>query len=186
MWSIFSKWLRPPAIVRRAAKDESGTTAIEFAIIAPVFLASIFSAIELGLLLTKSALLENAASTISRSIYTGAVSKGELTKDDLADTVCDSILLLDSSCRENISIELTPIASFQAIPATDAQCIDSDNSINPVVDFVPGAANSIVYMRICLTTNIYTPGIGLGRTLSNTETGKFQLVTALAFANEPF
>ena len=186
MFSSLLKKVKVPAIIRRAAKDESGATAIEFAIVGPVFLSLVFSAMEVGLLMTKNALLENAASTISRSIYTGSVTNGALTREDLIETVCEAISIIDSSCAENVSIELTPIANFQAIPNSDAQCTDSAQPVNPVVDFIPGAGNSIVYMRICLSTNIYTPGIGFGSQLTQTSTGKFELVTAIAFANEPF
>lgn len=184
--SIDDKMSDRSGIFGKAVRDSSGATAVEFALIGPVFIALIFSAIEMGLLLTKKALLENAASSISRDIYTGAAAGGGLTQAELQETVCDTLSLLDSTCEDNLAIELTPIANFQAIPTSEVPCIDSGASINPVVGFNPGAGNSIVYMRICLSTNVYTPGIGLGLELPRTPTGKFEVVSALAFANEPF
>jgi len=177
---------RSKRLITRLLKNNKGVTAVEFALVGPVFLAMLLSAVELGLLLTKVALLDNAANSISRSVYTGAVTDGSVMKEDLEETVCDTIKFLDAGCADNLAIELTTISDFTAIPDTEAVCIDSDDPIMPVVSFNPGADNDIVYMRICLTTNVYVPGIGLGLNFSKTETGKLQLVSTLAFSNEPF
>lgn len=173
-------------VITRLISDTRGVTAVEFAIIGPVFFTLMFSALELGFVLTKEMLLDNAASDVSREIYTGAASNGVVTQDDLVAQICETVSLIDSGCVDNLTIELTTISAFQSIPNSAATCVDSDEPINPKANFNPGAATSIVYMRICLTTNIYTPGLGLGLKLPKTDNGKLQLTSALAFANEPF
>lgn len=167
-------------------KNTKGATAVEFALIAPVFFSLVFSALELGFLTAKATLLDLAASETSKAIYIGSVNSGSVSVDDLKDQICDRVSILDSDCINNITVELTPIADFDALPTTDVVCRDSDVVIQPVVTFTPGTSNETVFMRICLTTNVYFPGIGFGLNMNKTETGKTQIVSSIAFANEPF
>jgi len=177
---------RVKKLASRLIRNKDGATAVEFAIIGPVLFAMVFSAIELGYVLTKTALLDTAAGEVSRSIYTGAATNGVVTKADIIDTICETVGLIDTGCKENLTIELTTITDFQSIPATEATCYDAEDVIKPTVSFDPGTTNNIVYMRICLTTNIFTPGIGFGLNLPKSDNGKLQLISELAFSNEPF
>ena len=170
----------------RASRDEEGATAVEFAFLAPVFFALIFSAIEFGIVLTKVALLENGAAKVSRTIYTGLASSGATTREQIEEVVCDTVSVFAPDCEDNIAIELTPVANFQSIPSSEAVCKNSSDPISPVTQFVPGVANEIVYLRICLSTQLMTPGLGAGLHLPQTDDGKVQLIAALAFSNEPF
>jgi len=181
------KFLRRSRLLcAKLARDTRGITAVEFAILAPLFFSLLLSSIELGFVMSKKAMLESAAAEVSRSIYTGAASEGLVTQEELQDWVCERIDLIYNHCEDNLSIELTVIDSFTDIPDSDAVCVDSDEDINPTVSFNPGTTNEIMYMRICLTTSIFTPGMGVGLALPKTENGKVQLVSALAFSNEPF
>ncbi len=177
---------RLKSLCSRARNDDSGATAVEFGILGPIFFVMIFSAIELGFVLTKVALLESAANEVAKQVYIGAAASGSVTKQDLEEQVCETMELVDSNCDGNLAIELTPIATYSSIPAADAKCVDKGDPIKPTVDFIPGAGNNIVYMRICLTTNILTPGLGFGLSLPKTDNGKLQIISALAFSNEPF
>ena len=172
--------------LKRLHRNNEGATAVEYAIIGPIFFALLFAAVELGLILTKTSLLEMSASDISKTIYIGAAANGDVSKEDLEKEVCDLVGIVDPNCLDNLAIELTEVPSFLAIPQSDAKCIDKDEPINPTVSFDPGSADSIVYMRICLTTGIFTPGLGFGLALPKTDNGKIQIVSSLAFANEPF
>ena len=171
---------------RKLWKNNEGATAVEYALIAPVFFALLFSVFELGTLSTKTVLLDLAAAKTSKNIYIGSVSSGSLTKEDLEKSICDTISLIDTNCRGNLTVELTKITDFNSVPATDAKCVDADVPIKPTVAFNPGVDDEIIYMRICLTTKVLMPGIGFGLSMLKTDTGKTQLVTSLAFKNEPF
>lgn len=173
-------------MAKNIAADTKGVTAVEFGLISPIFFAILFSAFELALLLTKIVLMDTAASEISRFVYIGSASDGTVTMQDLEDRVCNTINLIDSNCQNNLTIELTTITDFQSIPTSAAICKNSGSAINPTVSFDPGTTNNIVYMRLCLTTDVYTPGIGLGLSFPKTNGGQIQIVSALAFSNEPF
>ncbi len=165
----------------------SGATAVEFALIAPIFFALTFSLFEVGWLFTKIALIDNATSQVSRDIYTGAaINDATITAESLTQDICDSVVIIQN-CEENTTIEVTTISDFNSIPTSGEVCRDSFGSgIRPATTFDPGASSEISFVRVCVTTDILTPFIGLGLALPKNANGRFEIVSALAFANEPF
>ncbi|MEO0694453.1 MAG: TadE/TadG family type IV pilus assembly protein [Pseudomonadota bacterium] len=176
----FSKWVGP------FIGNVRGAAAVEFALVAPVFFALIVSMLELGLLTLKSTLVDRAVSQAAVFVYTGATSSTQSEKDRIRDFICKRALLI-RECAKNLSVELTRVNSFSAPPTSDAPCRDSsDVTLAPVVTYQPGAGNDIVYMRVCATTNVLTPGMGLGLALAKTKTNRYQIISSIAFMNEPF
>ncbi|WP_162009353.1 TadE family protein [Labrenzia sp. CE80] len=166
-------------------------TAIEFAIIAPVFFMILFSTFEAGLLFTRLAMLDNAVSILAKSIYIGeladGIDDGTTSQDDVEKMVCAELYIVMPDCDENITVELTEVTSLYSLPTTDAECIDSmDLEINPAVTFDPGGSGSNVFMRVCTTVDVLTPGLGLGLALTKTSTDRFELISSTAFRNEPY
>lgn len=170
----------------RFSADQRGAAALEFAIVGPIFLALILSILEAGLLCTRMALLDHAIGRASKVIYIGPADGSTLTQDDIEQSICDEVGRFLSNCEDNVRVELTPISGFGSVPTTDAPCKDSDLEIEPAASFVRGGSSEIVFMRACLTVPVVTPGLGLGLNLSKTSTNKFQMVSSIAFVNEPF
>lgn len=172
--------------LKRFIRNAKGTVAIEFAFIAPIFLALVLSTLELGWTMTKIALLDNAVARAAKFVYIGAASGGNPTQADLEQFICNEAMVIHN-CTNNITVELTVLTDFQSPPAWNAPCIDSnDTSITPVVAYSPGGGGDIVFMRVCITTDLFTPGMGMGLALARTPGGRSQIVSSLAFMNEPF
>ncbi len=159
----------------------SGAAAVEFAIVGPVFLVLVFSALELGMVLIKVTLLENAANEISRDIYIGNVSSDDAGKTDVKDQICKNLSVIMRDCENNLAVEVTRLDGLQSVPEYTTRC---ENTGNP--EFEPGKAEEIVFVRVCLTLTPITPGIGLSRHLKEVGSGAYQISAALAFANEPY
>lgn len=175
---------------KKFGSDQKGSAAVEFALVGPLFLAFMFSMIELGLIMTKIALLDQAVAQSAKFIYTGAATSGNPTQDSLEDFICDRSVLF-VNCKENITVEVIPVTDFTGSSAGAAQCSDSedvDQTVKPVVDYMPGGGTQIAMLRVCITTEIFTPGLrySLGAAVQNTKTGRAQFVSLLAFMNEPF
>ena len=173
-------------LVPRFVHNLRGTTAVEFAFIGPLFFALVFSALELGLVLTKMTLLDTAADQVSREIYIGRTAKELVSSDDLKERICRTVSSVVLDCETNLTLELTPLVDFLSIPETDAQCAEPGTEDIPETAFNSGTANSIMFMRICLTTKILTPGIGYAFSFAETGSQHYQIVSSLAFMNEPF
>ena len=169
--------------LRRCA---AGATAVELAFVLPIFLWLVGGIIETGWLMTKHALVDRAVANAARFVYTGAASTNEdVTRASLEGFICEQSSVI-ANCAENIALELTVIDSFDAIPETEAPCRESDVEIEPAVSFEPGASSEIVFMRVCVTTEVHMPLLGLGFAMAKTENGNHQFTSSLAFANEPF
>lgn len=171
-------------------RDRSGATAVEFALLAPVFFAMLASLFEVGLLLTRMAMVDHAVNVVSKQVYTGEVTKGvdagTISQTDIEEAVCDLTASVIPNCENEITVELTQITSMSSLPSDDASCEDATLDLNPTVTFNPGVGNSIVFMRVCMTVDLLTPGIGFGLKLTKTDTGRFELISSTAFLNEPF
>lgn len=168
--------------MKRLIQDIKGATAVEFALIAPLFFAVIFSFIETGWVLSKVVMLEQSVASASRLVYTGQAP----TKESLETQLCDQNPLIED-CLENINVEMVVISDFNDEPDDAVECRDSaDTSFEPTVKYSSTAGSEIVYLRVCVTTGIMVPGIGMGLALDKNNTGRFQIVSSTAFMNEPF
>lgn len=177
---------RTSRIFRRVRRNSDGVAALEFAIVGPIFLALCLAILEAGLLCTRIALVDHALTKASKYIYLGPQDGVSLNRTVLENYVCDYLGSFVVDCTENLTLELTPITNFRSPPEEGAPCRDKDLELDPAVVYNPGGSNSIVYMRVCLTTPVVTPGLGLGMALNKTESNKFEIVSSLAFVNEPF
>lgn len=177
-------------VLKALSRDKRGVTAVEFALLAPLFFAMILSLFETGILLTRIAMVDHAVNVISKRVYTGEVTKGvaagTISQSDIEDAVCEVTSAVIPNCKSEITVELTEITALSSLPASDAACQDSTLELTPTVNFSPGDANSVVFMRVCVTVDLMTPGLGLGLKLIKTSSGRFELISSVAFLNEPF
>lgn len=176
--------------LRRLFRDNTGVTAIEFALLAPAFFALLFSLFEVGLLFTRMAMVDHAVNVVSKQVYTGEVTQGlnsgTINQTDIEHAVCGVAAAVIPNCKSEITVELTEITSMSSLPSDEASCEDATLDLNPTVSFNPGKGNSIVFMRVCMTVDLLTPGLGFGLKLTKTNTGRFELISSAAFLNEPF
>lgn len=167
-------------------RNNRGAAAIEFAIVGPVYLVLALSTMEVGLILTKDVLLDNAMIDASKYVYVGAAQSGAVDQEDLEAFICDRMDIVMQDCENNLALELINMSSFNQTIDHSAPCRDSATEIEPVVQFNPGTSGDIMFIRACLTTDVILPGVGMGLALSKTETGRYQIVSQTAFLNEPF
>lgn len=167
-------------------EDESGVSAIEFGILAPIFLSLFFGIFEIGYMFTKMSMMDFAMQKAAKQVYIGKASNGSVTHADLEQTICDNMFFSGENCTSNLNLELIEITDMSDVPSSTVECQDEILEINPTVTFNPGSANTTVFMRACMMTDVLTPGVGYGMNLPLAESGKFALVASTAFKNEPF
>lgn len=105
---------RHPAVsCGRCSSDESGATAVEFAMIAPVLLAALFGIIEFGLVLAADIVLKNATQDAARMGRTGFVSAGSTQDETVRAVVRDRAgALLDA---DKLTIESLAYSGFDTL-----------------------------------------------------------------------
>lgn len=171
---------------RKIRTDNKGVTALEFAILGPVYFTLLLGILEIGYTFLKINMLNNAVAIVSKDIYTGAASNGTVTYEDIEESICNNIFFSGSDCTTNLQIEVTEVTSLQALPATGTECEVTNIALNPSVDYNPGTAKSIIFLRACYMTDILTPGLALGLHLNKTTDNKYAIIGTTAFVNEPF
>jgi Flp pilus assembly pilin Flp len=169
--------------LRAFGREEEGLAAVEFAISFPfIFLLFIF-AVELGLIMTKSVMLEHAVDMAMRDLRLGRMENP--SSETLKDEICDRLAIIND-CRSNIMIELQPInTATWAMPNQPISCVDRDEEIQPVVSFTLGQQNQIMLVRACVLVEPLFPATGIGALLPKDAQGGFGMAAYSAFVNEP-
>ncbi|NJL07720.1 MAG: pilus assembly protein [Methylacidiphilales bacterium] len=171
-------------IVRRLNADETGTTAVEFGIVALPFFAILFGIIETGMVFLAGLVLDNATTQASREIFTGQVQTQNLTKEQFKEKLCANVpALLD--CANGVMIDVQ--SSLTEIPKLTPPK-DADGNLTATGDtWDPGVKNSYVVVRALYQYPILISGIGpIDFHLDDLAGGKRLLVSTIVFRNEPY
>jgi Flp pilus assembly protein TadG len=167
----------------RFRRARNGATAVEFALIAPVFLALLIAVLQVGIVFFAEQALQSAAVAASRLVLTGQAQSSSMTQVQFLNAICPSVQSL-FSCSD-IMVDVQNYNSFStANYSTPTLTYDSLGNVTNQWSFSPGAASSIVVVRF-----IYQwPVIGgpLGFSLSNLANGKRLMMGVSAFRVEPY
>lgn len=167
---------------RRMIADRSGASVVEFAIVAPIFLGLLLSIFELGATMTRTMLLESALTKTVRELRVGRPEG--FTHAYVKQRLCD-LSIIYGACGDNIQVELLPVPLGEPVPETPTRCVDEGPSPTPVVAFDIGARSELMFIRACIRTHIYTPGLALGLALDRSSDGYQYISAQSAFINEP-
>jgi Flp pilus assembly protein TadG len=167
---------------RRLRRDRSGSAAIEFAIVAPLFLIGVIGIVEIAFTFLATQMLENATQDATRSIMTGQVKATTTTKDAFRGMVCDKVkLLLDCG---NLYVDAQAFAAMPD-PSTFANPVQNQQFVDST-QFITGKAGDIVVVRTFYAWPVYLTKFLYGYDMSNIDGGKRVLSSAAAVRNEPF
>jgi Flp pilus assembly protein TadG len=182
MLRTLAKYFRRRArAVARFRAAEAGATAVEFALIAPAFLAMLFAVIQTTLFLFAQEMLQNAAVEAGRMFMTGSAQNGGLTQTQFNAAVCPMVSAL-FTCS-NLQINVSTYASFSAA-STSAPALYSSGSLNTTGTYSPGTQGEIMVVQLAYPWPIV--GMPLGSVLANTGYGTTEMMGITAFRVEPY
>lgn len=162
---------------------EDGITSVEFAVGFPIVFFLFLTAMDLGIMSTKSVILENAVDHTIRDLRLGTLKA--TSSQPLKEQICKLAPILDD-CANNIAIELIPInTTVWNLPANDSQCVDRDAKISPPLTFNVGRQNQIMLIRVCVIVEPTFKTIGIGEEIEKDQGGGFGMIAVSAFVNEP-
>ena len=168
----------------------NGASAVEFAIVAPIFLALVMSTFEVGWFYFVNATTDAATVNIARYIRTGQAQNDGYTsqgnRDDFfANKVCPKLQFL-ANCQSKITAEVKKFATFAELAADTSDMIcrnDNPRDINNIT-FEPGSDNAIVRVRICMIYKTLNPAIGMS--LAKNQSGERRITTTYILRVEPY
>lgn len=169
--------------LRRFARDDSGTSTIEFVIIAPVFFMFLFMGVELGLTMTRQVMLDRAVDISVRSLRLGQLQNPTIAQ--LRSNICaNSSVIRD--CEENLLLELRRVnTTTWNFPRDTPSCVNRADNIVPPTQVTGGGSNDLMILRACLIIDPLFPTSRLGLGLPLDASGGYQLFSLSSFVNEP-
>jgi Flp pilus assembly protein TadG len=167
---------------RNFTRDEAGSTAIEFALIAPIFLLLLMAIMQMALVLFAGQHLENATATLGRLVRTGQAQGMSLTQATFRDAFCEEMEPLLTCESDRLYIDVQTLSNFSVVPLNLP--VNDDGEFEGEGSFQPGDAGQIVVVRAFYRYPVLIPMIG--EKLSNIGDGMRLLSSASVFRNEPF
>lgn len=169
----------PRNLFRLFGRNRKGSAAVEFALVAPVFIGLLFAILETGIIFFADQYLETITQDGARIIMTGQAQNGSYTKAQFQSYVCSQVVAL-FNCN-NIYVNVQSFSSFQTLTAS---CPIQNGTFVNSNQYSPGGPGSVVIVQLFYQwPQIVT---GLGYNISNLN-GNYRLLCATAaFRNEPY
>jgi Flp pilus assembly protein TadG len=172
-----------PNSLRRLARDRRGATAVEFAMVAPLFFALVFSVFETGWVMTQTVMLERSLDRTVRHLRVGGANAPK-TYDAFVTQLCNETLVIPN-CRNRILVEMFVVRAAGDFPAEGAQSVSTSSQSNTTPVYRPDNRSDVLFVRACVVIDPMTPGIGVALALPRDPQAGFRVVAASAYMNEP-
>lgn len=169
-------------LLRHFIKDERGSAAIEFAMLALPFSALVFAILESGLSFTAHQVMANSVEDLARDLRTGTLKKADATPAAVRARICGDMKVLVSASCPGLYIDLKTYTTFGAVPTTIPYA-SGDLNISGF-SITPGDPNTINQLRVFYKWPIYTNYIA--KKLADLPNGKTLLYSTLTWRNEFF
>ena len=134
-------------------RHKRGTTAVEFALIAPVFLFMLTATVEYSLYYFKTSFLKHVLYEASRNVQTGEVQDASDPQAFFRTEYCDDASFL-VSC-DDVYFDVRSAADLASITFPAASF--NSNGVPTNFVFQPGAADEITTMRVATPYTFFTP-----------------------------
>jgi len=164
---------------RKLRRREEGVTAIEFALVAPIFLFLVFAILETSLMYVVANVMQGEVALATRSIRTGQLQEGGDALGTFTENLCDNLNNV-LNC-DDVIIDVRTFVDFGEM--NFGEFVDEDGNASGN-EFDPGSAGEIVLVRIAYQYTIITPY--LAKLLPTDANGNLMLFAGAAFKNEPF
>jgi Flp pilus assembly protein TadG len=168
--------------IRRFRAAQQGATAVEFALVAPAFLALLFAVIQVTLFLFAQQTLQNAAVQAGRQFMTGSAQSSNMTQAGFANVVCPLVSAL-LTCSK-LQINVANYSSFSAASTAAPAMYDSHGNLQTSGTFDYGSQGTIMVVQIVYPWPVF--GIPIGSVLPNSGYGTTELMGVTAFRVEPY
>jgi len=172
-----------PRNIARFGAARDGATIVEFALIAPAFLAILFVIIETTLFLFAQATLQAAAVEAGRQFMTGQVQKAGTTQSNFkTNTICPMLSAL-FTCN-NVQVDVATYSSFSSAVTSAPALYDTNGALISTGIWNPGTQGDVMVVQLVYPWQIF--GIPIGSILPNTGHGTAEVMGVSAFMVEPY
>lgn len=191
--STLRSW-RPMRGIAAIARDEKGTTAVEFGLIAAPFLMLLFGIMSVGFYFFVVFSLENAVETASRVLRTGQAQTQKpnpMTPEEFKTRICNNLPAFMSCSGANSKIRVN-VQNFNGYGSiTSTSCLESGALIPEApADYNPGGSSVVVLVTVCFEWSLSQVMAGMaywimppGTSMAN---GSTLIRASTTFTTEPY
>jgi len=167
----------------RFAGARRGTTAVEFALVAAPFLATLIAILEVTIFLFAQQVLQNAAREAGRLFMTGQAQNSGTTQTQFQDEICPMITAL-FNCN-NLMVNVQSYTSFSAANAAQPTLtFNGSGQVTNTWSYAPGTPGQVMVVQLIYQWPIVSGP--LGYVLSSLGNGHAEMMGVSAFRVEPY
>jgi len=168
---------------RKLAGDESGSPAVEFALVFPVFIAIVLATLQAASIFLVKAYFESAAEEAARVVLTNKTTS--LTVAQFETEICNELTAL-FNCGQ-VTVELEPLPAGTTNLTSLLPTFDSHGNVvgTPTVDVGANAGGSGTDMLLVVMYPWPVFGGPLGLNFANMGNGKMLMTSIQVFRIEP-
>ena len=168
---------------RKLAGDETGSPAVEFALVFPIFIAVVLATLQAGAIFLAKAFFELGAEQAARVVLTNQT--GSLTAAQFKTEICNQLTAL-FNCGQ-VTIELRPLSAGVTNLSALLPTFDSHGNLvgTPTVDVGANAAAAGTDMLLVVMYPWPVYGGPLGLNFANLGNGKMLMTSTQVFRVEP-
>jgi Flp pilus assembly protein TadG len=165
----------------RFARTRRAATAVEFALIAPAFLATLIAILEVCIFLFGQMALQDAANQAGRYFLTGQAQNNGWTATQVVTKVCPSALF---NCK-NLFIVVQSAASFAAANTAAPAMYSSGQALNQSgYTYDPGTPGEVMVVQLVYAWPVVLAPLGFN--IGNLQNGAIEMMGVSAFRVEPY
>lgn len=180
-------WPRKCDLSRRFARERSGSTAIEFAMLALPFSLLVFAILESCISFAGQEVMANATDSVARQLRTGQLSALD-AKTQLKQLICDKMEVMVAAGCPGLMVDLRHFGTFAEAANAGYTIENGDIKLTGPgpTDFTvdAGPASSKNMLRVFYKWPIITDF--LSKSMSNLKDGKALHFASVTWQNEPF
>jgi len=172
-----------PTRLGRFRQDQSGASALEFALVAGPLILLLLATLQVGLVFFANFTLEGAVERGARLIRTGQAQNGKFSAGEFKNEVC-KYLTAPLSCTK-LKLDVRSYANFAGAGQNLTNPIGRDGKLKTNFSYDPGSGEDVIVVRAFYPLDIGSL-LPSEISLSNLADGERLLVATAAFRNEPF
>jgi Flp pilus assembly protein TadG len=178
----FNRTSRGPRRISRFLRDRRGSSAIEFAIIAPIFIGLLISILEMGIYFFAQNVLQAAAVESGRLFLTGQAQASNLSQSRFASDVCPYVQAL-FSCT-GLMIDVNTYTSFAGTNVSaPTLTFNTQGQVTNTWNYNLGTAGEIMVVRLMYQWPVITGPFAF--IIPNPTNGTSLIMGVTAFKVEP-
>ena len=169
--------------ISRFARTGQAATAVEFALIAPPFFATLIAIFEVAIFLFAQQVLQNAAVEAGRLFMTGQAQSGNTTQSQFATDICPMIQAV-FTCS-SLMVNVQNYSDFASATATaPTLTFNSKGQVTNSWSYDPGTPGEVMVVQLIYQWPIVSGPWGY--VLPNLGNGYVEMMGVSAFRVEPY